>query len=116
MGAVSRFLLSTWVQRLSHRGFPLGTLSVNLLGCFAIGILMSVVQSRDFLTPNARLLIGAGFLGSLTTFSTFGFETLELSRDGDLRLATFNVVTNLAGGLLAVSLGHWLSRLVGIGV
>ncbi|MDG1500059.1 MAG: fluoride efflux transporter CrcB [Planctomycetota bacterium] len=88
--------------------FPLGTLLVNAVGCFAMGALVAWLELQDELPEHLRLALGVGLLGALTTFSAFGNETLELMRDGALRLAFLSVVLNVGVGLGAV----WLGRLM----
>lgn len=88
--------------------FPLGTLVVNAVGCFAMGALVAWLELQDELSEHLRLALGVGLLGALTTFSTFGNETLDLIRDGALRLAFLSIVLNVAVGLGAV----WLGRLM----
>jgi CrcB protein len=111
LGAVARYSLSGYLERRMGAGLPLGTLGVNVLGCLLIGILMALIASRESFSPELRLLLSTGFLGSLTTFSTFGFETIELLRAGDMRLALLSVALNLVLGLLAVLSGSFLVRL-----
>ena len=112
-GALARHGLASTANRLAPT-FPLGTLAVNVLGCFAIGVLAWFVDERQALPPTARLLLRVGFLGSFTTFSTFGWETFELLRDGRLGAALANAGANLALGLLAVAAGWSVAR-VGLG-
>lgn len=104
LGAVSRYLLSGWVNRVSRESgiqafvaFPfLGTLAVNILGSFLLGFLVGHgLDQRWGLSPNLRLLLAVGFLGALTTFSTFSFETVEALRAGSLRVAWVNIGLNL---------------------
>ncbi len=109
VGAVSRFLLSNWVQDQHGGTFPAGTLAVNSLGCFALGLLMASLD-RGWLSPQARYFLSVGVLGALTTFSTFSWDTLELVRAGSTSLALVNVLSNVVIGLGAVSLGFWLGR------
>ena len=105
VGAVARYSLAGWVQQWSGSRFPAGTMLVNLVGCFAIGAFMAATQERVPLAPETRLFVTLGFLGSFTTFSTFGYETVELLRAGDLGRAGLNVVGQVALGLLAVVAG-----------
>ena len=112
LGAVARYSLSSFVGRRMGEGFPAGTLAVNVLGCLLIGALMSVVATRESVSPEMRLLLSTGFLGGLTTFSSFGQETVELLRAGDIRLALLNTGLNVILGLLAVLAGGFLARLV----
>jgi CrcB protein len=103
LGAMARYLIHLfWVSRVE---FPLGTLSANVLGCLAIGAVMSILEHRHWPGEYVRLLIVTGLLGSLTTFSTFGFESFELARQGKMGWAVGNVVFNLAVGLASVWFG-----------
>ena len=107
MGAVARFLLSNGVQRLAQGShFPWGTLLVNGLGSFLLGLLMGLVESERWpLPPFWRLLLGVGFLGAFTTFSTFSLETLQALRAGEPTLAIGYVLSSLALALPACWLG-----------
>jgi len=110
LGAVSRYLITGFLVRLSP-AFPLGTLSVNVLGSFALGFLMALVAETLIVPPNLRLFFGIGFLGSLTTFSTFAYETNALLLEGELWFGLLNMGLNLFLGLLGMRLGLWLARL-----
>ena len=112
VGAILRFGVSGWVHRLAgFSGFPYGTLVVNVAGCLAIGLLAGLAESRQLLTPETRLLLLIGVLGSFTTFSTFGYETLALVRDGALIRAAANVTLHVGLGLGAAWGGLVLSRI-----
>lgn len=111
VGAVLRYALSGWFQWRFPHFRPMGTLAVNLTGCFAIGLLMAVIVGRSGFPPRWQLFLITGILGSLTTFSTFSYETLELLREEDYRSAFWNVAANLGLGLPAVILGWRLMRL-----
>jgi CrcB protein len=111
LGAISRYTLSGIVHRWVPGAFPIGTLCVNLIGCFLIGALMTLVQDR---TPEARLLFGVGILGSLTTFSTFGYETVELMRGGESRMAFLSVAANVVLGVAGVILGRFAVKVLGV--
>lgn len=95
IGAVARFLVSTGVYRLLGRDFPWGTLAVNVLGSFAMGLLFMLLLERTLVAPEARAAILVGFLGSFTTFSTFSLETLTLVEQGDLLRGMLNVVASV---------------------
>jgi len=114
LGAISRYVLSGMVHRWVPGAFPIGTLCVNLMGCFLIGALMTLVTDRKLFTPEARLLFGVGILGSLTTFSTFGYETVELLRGGESRLALLSVAANVVLGVTGVILGRFAMRALGV--
>lgn len=111
IGAIARWGLSGLPHRWLDGSFPWGTLLVNVLGCLAIGALMFLVEDRRMLTPQIRLLIITGFLGSLTTFSTFGYETLRLFENGP-GPALANIGANCIIGLAAVWLGWNAARMV----
>lgn len=99
-GAVARFLLHTAVQRRSQSSFPFGTLAVNVLGSFVLGVLHGAGVTGD-----ALLLTGTALLGSFTTFSTWMVESEGLRAQREERLAVANVLGSLALGLTAVALG-----------
>ena len=114
VGSVSRFLLGAFVQRLyGGDDFPLGTLSVNVLGCFIIGFLGELFQSRVAVSSGWRFALLVGFLGGFTTFSSFGYETVVLLREARALTALGNVALQLLCGLTAVGIGmatvRWLS-------
>lgn len=114
VGAVSRFLLNSWTVKAVPRFAPAGTLLVNVLGCLLIGLLVVALAAKNGDREFARAFLVTGLLGSLTTFSTFGFQTVELVHEGATRLAIINVIANIALGLPAVLLGMWIGkRLVG---
>jgi len=109
-GAVSRYLLSGWIHRLFGSAFPFGTLAVNVVGCFLIGVVMHVGQATDLLPESWRLAITIGFLGALTTFSAFGYETMMYAEHGKWSVALGNIGANVAVCLLAVWAGLILAR------
>lgn len=112
IGSVMRYLLGGYVQQSSKSIFPYGTLTVNVIGCFVIGFLAQLVETRGLFTSEARALVFIGILGGFTTFSSFGNETLNLARDGQMMSAVANVGLNVFVGLLAVWLGRTVSYLV----
>jgi len=109
LGSVSRYLLGTWIQSTSKSiDFPFGTLTVNLIGCFVIGFLSQLAELRGVFTPETRALVFIGMLGGFTTFSSFGNDTINLVRDGEMVNALVNVGANVVLGLALV----WLGRTV----
>ena len=108
-GSALRYLVSGFVQNLSGSiRFPFGTLAVNLAGCFVIGFLSQLAETRGFFGAEARTLIFIGVIGGFTTFSAFGNETINLWRDGQSALAAANIAAHVVLCLGAV----WLSRIV----
>ncbi len=109
-GATLRWYLSSVVHERFEGAFPLGTLLVNLVGCAALGALWGLVDGGRAVSEELRLFLSVGLLGGLTTFSTFGLETVSLWRDGEEGLAFLSVAANLALGLGGVLAGRWLVR------
>jgi len=97
--------LTTLIADKYGAHFPFGTLFVNVVGCFIIGFFMIWTTERTIVSPNLRILVTVGFLGGLTTFSSFGFETIQLLRAGNVVNAFLNMAANLGTGFLAVWLG-----------
>jgi CrcB protein len=98
------------VQRLAGHAFPLGTLAVNLLGCFAVGLLAAALSGPLPLREEYRLALTVGLLGGFTTFSAFGLETFYLASGGHTRLAVANVLLSVIIGLAAVWAGYRISE------
>lgn len=107
IGGGARYLVSLGALRLLGGSFPYGTLAVNVLGSFAIGLVVHVGTSSTLLSPEARLFLATGVLGGLTTYSTFNYETLALVAEGDWPLAAANllgtVTACLAAGILGIA-------------
>lgn len=107
VGALLRFAVSGVVQRqLPLSSFPIGTLAVNVSGCLLIGAFLGVAESRQSFSPELRTFALIGLLGGFTTYSTFGWETFAMLRDGEQLRAATNVLLQLALGLGAVWLGY----------
>jgi CrcB protein len=104
-GAVSRYLISGFFVGYS---FPLGTLLVNLIGSFLMGTLFALSRKVDIDEP-LRLALTTGFLGALTTFSTFSLETLNLLQRGEITLGITSILLNVFGTIFAVFLGVTLT-------
>lgn len=103
IGAVARFVLDGAVARRLVGTFPYGTLIVNLLGSFVLGVCVGAALSGD-----AYRVVGAGLLGSFTTFSTWALESHRLAEDGQLRLGVLNFAASLALGIGAAWAGRHL--------
>lgn len=105
LGAVSRYAVSLLSARLWGPHFPWGTLTVNLIGCFLIGLLFAMAERARWLTPDLRLMLVTGYLGALTTFSTFALETASAGRLGLTLQPLANILANNIGGLALVVIG-----------
>jgi len=113
LGSVFRYLLSGFVQTASNIvSFPVGTLSVNLIGCLVIGLLAGLSESRQLFGENARLFIFIGLLGGFTTFSTFGYEVFSFMRDGEFVSSFLNIFLHLFFSIILVWLGFSLAKLI----
>ena len=110
MGATLRYTLGGLVSRIVSPEFPWATLLVNVTGCFVIGLLAVLSEDRGPIGPTGRLFLMVGVLGGYTTFSTFGYETLSLMREGSHALAAANAVGQLLLGLAAVWAGIVVAR------
>jgi CrcB protein len=110
LGALARYGLSGLVHRqLPASTFPYGTLAVNLVGCLLIGIVVGLTEARQLFGPESRTFILIGVLGAFTTFSTFGYETFAMLRDGETLRAASNVAVHVVLGLALVWLGYALT-------
>jgi CrcB protein len=96
LGSVVRFSLSKWVNALHSHHFPWGTLVVNVVACFALGVIVGLADHKNIISPSARLFWTVGFCGGFSTFSTFSNETLVLIQSG----FTVSVVLYIALSLL----------------
>jgi CrcB protein len=113
IGSVLRYTISGYVQGVTKSiGFPYGTLTVNVLGCFIIGFLAQLAESRGLFTSESRLFVFVGILGGFTTFSTFGNETVNLARDSQMMSALANIGASVIIGLFAVWLGRTVSFMI----
>lgn len=106
LGAVTRYLIAVKLYGSLGIGFPWGTLAVNVAGSLMLGVILALIEVRGTFSPEVRTGITVGFIGGLTTFSTFIFEDWQFLREGDLLRACFYVGISLALGLAAFSLGH----------
>jgi fluoride exporter len=104
-GAIGRFLLDGAVSSRAGSAFPYGTLAVNLLGALVLGVLTGAAVSAD-----ALRLAGTGFIGALTTFSTWMLESHRLAEDGEGRPGAVNLALSLALGLAIAALGRWVGE------
>ena len=111
IGAVLRYLITNWAQdTINALSLPYGTLTVNILGCLLIGLLAGLSESRNLFGTETRGLILVGVLGGFTTFSAFGYATIQLLRDGEALAAFSNVGLHLCLGLTAVWIGYSASQ------
>ncbi len=104
LGAVARFVIDRGVGARIARGFPFGTLTVNLTGATLLGFLSGLSLSHA-----AALVVSTGFVGAYTTFSTWMFETHRLAEERSYLPAVANIVVSVLAGVAAAGLGHWVA-------
>lgn len=112
LGAVARYGLSGISHKMLGSNFPYGTFIVNILGCFAIGFIMKVSLTTTLIPETWRIAITVGFIGALTTFSTFSYETIKLIEDSSYALAITNIAANVVLGIAATIAGAVISKLI----
>ncbi len=105
LGCLTRYFLSGWVYNLFGKSFPYGTFAVNIVGAFIIGLIMELGMRSTLIPANLRIGLTVGFLGGLTTLSTFRYETFRLLEDGELLIAGANVLLSVAVCLVFTWLG-----------
>jgi len=113
LGANARYWLTNYFVLRLGPTFPYGTLFINITGSFLLGFVLVLVANRFVVDPGYRLLIGTGFMGAYTTFSTFSYDTIVLLERGDVAPAIANVGVSVAASLVAAYLGIVLARLIG---
>lgn len=112
-GAISRYYLTLWFTQRFGTNFPYGTFFINLSGCFVMGFFVTLVLERAMtIPPEVRLLVTVGFLGSYTTFSTYGLDSVSLLVNRQLLAATFFWLGSAVLGIFSVHLGAIFARLL----
>jgi len=111
-GCLLRYFIAGLAQRVGNGSFPVGTLTVNIIGCAAIGFLASLFTGPVLIREEYRLAILVGMLGGFTTFSTFGQETISLAREGQFHLAALNLLLSNGLALTAAWLGTRLAVVI----
>ncbi|MDX2255254.1 MAG: fluoride efflux transporter CrcB [Pseudanabaenaceae cyanobacterium bins.39] len=110
LGALARFYITEWSKSQFGTNFPYATFTINIIGCFAMGLVLPIAKNIAGYPVELDLLIRTGFLGSFTTFSTYGFDTLTLWRSNRKFTAIFYWAGSAVGGLLALLWGADLSQ------
>ena len=110
LGALGRYWVSGWLNNADHL-FPLGTLSVNVIGSFLMGVCFVLILEKAHLSPELRPLLMVGFLGAFTTFSTFSLETVAMIGEGHIMSALIYISLSVLLCIAALGAGLWLTRL-----
>ena len=110
LGCLARYLVSGLTYQLCGRGLPYGTLAVNVIGSFLLGLIMEGSLRSTLLSPELRMGLTVGFMGGFTTFSTFSYETLRLLEEGSFLQAGANILLNVVVCLVFAAFGFFLAR------
>ena len=111
VGTLGRYWLAQLIAERYGENFPYGTLAVNALGCFVIGVLFYLFNDRGLAAPASRAVVFIGLLGGFTTFSSYGLQTFTLVRDGELLVALANIAASNVLCLTLVWVGYALAKL-----
>lgn len=111
LGGLLRYVVADLVQRNAKIIFPLGTLSVNVVGSFLLGFIIFFLGEREIISAEMRLFLTVGICGGFTTFSTFSYETLALLQESEFLYASVNIVLNVVISLIAIYLAYLLSKI-----
>ena len=109
-GTMARYLMQQFVYRYYPATFPYGTLAVNLLGCFLIGIFYALSEKGNLLSPEWRMFLTTGFCGGFTTFSTFTYESVNLINDREYVYVGIYAIVSVVIGITATYAGIWLTK------
>ena len=112
LGALARYLMSEWVDKLYVGRVPWGTLSVNFVGSVLIGLIFVVIVEKQLIHTDFKHFLVAGFLGAFTTYSTFSLDSFRLIEDGHFMIAFLYVISTTGICLLGVCLGIYLMRYI----
>ncbi len=112
VGGVCRYLLQQFVQKQYPSSIPLGTLSVNLIGCFVIGVVYELSAKGNLLSPEMRLFLATGICGGFTTFSSFAYENVSMVLEGEFYYPLLYVLISIIIGFGAVHAGILFIKLI----
>ena len=110
-GTILRYFLSTYIQKFSGSDFPVGTMTVNIIGCFVVGLLWALLEGKVSISEEMRIVLFVGFMGAFTTFSTFIFESNMLLKNSQYLFAFGNILLQNIVGIAAVYGGLQLGRI-----
>jgi CrcB protein len=110
LGTIARYLFQQLIYRFYPASFPVGTLAINLLGCFLIGIFFALSEKGNVIPPEWRMFLTTGLCGGFTTFSAFSFESVQLLNDGEYTYMTGYILASVVIGIAATIAGIWITR------
>ncbi len=112
IGSVARYLTSKYIQDQLALSFPIGTLIVNIIGCFTLGVIYGLMERGEILSQDARIFLTIGFCGGFTTFSTFAYENVSLLRDGNFIQTALYIALSVFAGIIALYLGNIITKII----
>lgn len=112
LGGLLRYVFSDLVQRNTKIIFPFGTLSVNIIGSFLLGLIIFILGEREIISVQMRLFLTVGICGGFTTFSTFSYETLLLLQESEFLYASINIFLNVVLSFAAIYIAYLLSKIL----
>lgn len=112
IGSIARYWCQKWFADNFQHPFPWGTFTVNILGCFLIGVFYAIAEKSSLLSPQTRLFLITGLCGGFTTFSTFAFENMNLLRSGDVAYGILYITSSVVLGIGAVFAGISIIKLL----
>ena len=112
IGGTCRFLCQQFVQKHFPSSIPFGTLSVNIIGCFIIGIIYGLANKSNIISPEIRLFMATGFCGGYTTFSSFAYENISLMQEGEFYYIALYILYSLIIGFAAVYTGILFTKII----
>ena len=104
-GSVARYLGQVFINKYYPSSFPLGTFTINVLGCFLIGMIYAFSEKGNIMKPEILMFLATGFCGGFTTFSTFSYDVLQLFKDREILIASGYISLSVFLGILAAYLG-----------
>jgi len=113
IGGALRFWLSDFTHKFLPASFPYGTLAVNVIGSFFLGLIMFYFNQRELLGPNLRIFLAVGVCGGFTTFSTFSLETMNMFRDSQYIFAFINIALNIFLCFFGIYIAYLISKSIG---
>ncbi len=112
LGSIARYLTSRYIQDNLAMTFPIGTLVVNIAGCFILGIIYGFMERGELFSQEIRIFLTIGFCGGFTTFSTFAFENASMLRDGNFIQSALYIALSVFAGIVALYIGNIITKLI----